>query len=64
MMPFSASTSLKVVFTETLSMTASTAMPLRIFCSWSGMPNLSNVLSSSGSTSSRLLGPAFCFGAA
>jgi putative salt-induced outer membrane protein YdiY len=53
MMPFSASVFLKVVATDTLSNTASTATPARIARSWSGMPSFSYVASSSGSTSSR-----------
>src|SRR5690554_7844549 len=43
MMPFSARVSRKVVFTETLSMMASTATPAKIFCSSSGIPSLSKV---------------------
>ena len=62
--PASESFSLNVVATETLSNTASTAMPESIFCSSSGMPSFSYVRSSSGSTSSRLFGPSpFFFGA-
>ena len=38
--PSSFSFSLKVVATETLSNTASTATPANIFCSVRGMPNL------------------------
>ena len=41
MMPSSASFSLKVVATETLSKTASTATPASAFCSSSGMPSFS-----------------------
>ncbi len=41
MMPCSASLSLKVVATETLSKTASTATPARRSCSASGMPSFS-----------------------
>ena len=41
MTPISASLSLKVVATETLSNTASTATPASISCSWSGMPSFS-----------------------
>ena len=63
MMPSSASFSLKVVATETLSKTASTATPLRRFCSPSGMPSFANVCSSFGSTSSRLPGATFRLGA-
>lgn len=64
MIPFSASVSLKVVFTETESITASTATPASAICSSSGMPSLSNVRLSSGSTSS--IEPSFlrAFGAA
>src|SRR5690349_25039867 len=43
MMPNSASLSLKVVATETLSKTASTATPVRRFCSSSVMPSFSKV---------------------
>src|SRR5438093_1065292 len=39
MIPRSASLSLNVVATETLSRTASTATPARRSCSWSGIPN-------------------------
>ena len=63
MMPSSASFSLKVVATETLSKTASTATPLSRICSSSEMPSFSNVLRSSGSTSSRLPSCFFGFGA-
>ena len=63
MMPTSASLALKVVATETLSKTASTATPENSFCSSSGMPSFSNVLRTSGSTSSRLFSDGFCFGA-
>src|SRR4051812_42991809 len=52
MMPFSASVFLKVVATETLSKTASTATPASTARSASGMPSFSYVASSSGSTSS------------
>jgi hypothetical protein len=41
MMPSSSSLPLKVVATETLSKTASTATPARISCSRSGMPSFS-----------------------
>ena len=41
MTPSSASFSLKVVATETLSKTASTATPARRCCSTSGMPSFS-----------------------
>ena len=50
--PFSARVWRKVVFTETESITASTATPARAICSSSGMPRRSNVRLSSGSTSS------------
>ncbi len=63
MMPVSASLARKVVPTDTESNTASTATPDRTFCSSSGMPSLSKVLRSSGSTSSRLLSTGFFFGA-
>ena len=43
MMPSSASFSLNVVATETLSKTASTATPDSSFCSSSEMPSFSNV---------------------
>ena len=54
---------LKVVATDTLSNTASTATPSRRFCSFNEIPNLLYVSIMSGSTSSRL---AFflCLGAA
>ena len=63
MMPISPSFALKVVATETLSNTASTATPASISCSLSGMPSFSYVASSSGSTSSRLLGASIDLGA-
>ena len=63
MMPSFASFSWNVVATETLSKTASTATPASSFCSSSGMPSLSKVSRTSGSTSSRLLSTFFCFGA-
>ena len=53
----------QVVATETESKTASTATPVRRFCSRSGMPSFSKVSSSSGSTSSRLSSCFFGFGA-
>ncbi len=56
MMPRSMSLSLKVVATETLSKTASTATPARAARSCSGMPSFSYVSRSLGSTSSRLWG--------
>ena len=37
--PFSVSLSLKVVATETESKTASTAIPLSLFCSCNGIPS-------------------------
>jgi putative salt-induced outer membrane protein YdiY len=66
MMPRDASLSLKVVATDTLSMTASTATPARISRSFSGTPSFSYMAMSSGSTSARLFGaPSFAdFGAA
>ena len=64
MIPFSASCFLKVVPTDTLSNTASTATPARRSRSFSGIPSFSYVSSSLGSTSSRLFGPSpFFFGA-
>jgi hypothetical protein len=48
--PTLASSSLKVVAMETESNTASTATLASRFCSFSGMPSLSKVASSSGST--------------
>src|SRR4029450_175360 len=57
MMPSSASFSLKVVATETLSNTASTATPARRLRSDRGIPSFSKVSRSLGSTSSRLAGP-------
>ena len=57
MMPSSASFSLNVVATETLSKTASTATPASRFCSASGIPSLSNVSRSLGSTPPRLACP-------
>ena len=54
-MPISASFALKVVATETLSNTASTATPESRFCSSSEMPSFSKVRRISGSTSSRLV---------
>ena len=52
MMPYFFSVSENVVFTETESMTASTATPASTFCSSRLMPNLLNVSTNSGSTSS------------
>jgi hypothetical protein len=63
MMPTEASFSRKVVATDTLSNTASTATPASSFCSSSGMPSLSNVRFTSGSTSSRLFSDFFFLGA-
>src|SRR3989338_10505820 len=51
--PASANFSLKVVATETLSNTASTATPDNNFCSCRGMPNLLYVSNNFGSTSSK-----------
>ena len=62
MTPFSFSFSLKVVFTDTESMMASTAVPLSANRSSNGMPSLSNVFSSSGSNS--LLAGFFAIGSA
>ena len=50
MIPFSASVSLKVVATETESITISTATPVRRFCSSIEIPSFSKVFNSSGST--------------
>ena len=55
MIPSSLSLTLKVVATETLSKTASTATPDSAICSTSGMPSFSKVRRISGSTSSRLV---------
>ena len=63
MTPYDFSFSRNVVATETLSNTASTATPASIFCSSSGIPSLSNVRLTSGSTSSRLFSAGFFFGA-
>ena len=63
MMPSSASLLRNVVATETESNTASTATPASSFCSSSGMPSFSNVVRSSGSTSSMLSSCGFFFGA-
>ena len=54
MMPCFVSSALYVVPTDTESKTASTATPASSFCSLSGMPSLSYVSRSLGSTSSRL----------
>ena len=54
--PISFNFSLKVVATETLSKTASTATPARTFCSVRGIPNFLYVSSSFGSTSSNDFG--------
>ena len=65
MMPFSESFSLKVVLTDTESITASTAVPDKASRSSSGMPNLSKVFISSGSISCPLLPcPFFTVGSA
>ncbi len=63
MIPRPASFSRNVVATDTLSNTASTATPANSFCSSSGIPSLSNVRLTSGSTSSRLFSAFFFFGA-
>ena len=55
--------SLKVVATETESITISTATPDNFFCSSMEIPSLSKVFNSSGSTSSRLSYFGFVFGA-
>src|SRR2546421_8666802 len=57
-LPISPSCSLKVVATETLSNTASTATPASTSRSRSGIPSFSYMLRSSGSTSSRDFGTA------
>lgn len=64
MMPRSASVCLKVVFTETESITASTATPANAICSSRGMPSRSKVRLSSGSTSSIEFSFFCCLGAA
>ena len=65
--PFSERVSLKVVFTETLSITMSTAIllstPLKRFCSSIEIPSFSKVFNNSGSTSSRLFNCTLGFGA-
>ena len=48
--PYFASSAWNVVATETLSNTASTATPVRRFCSSIGIPSFSNVATSFGST--------------
>ena len=63
MIPCFASSARIVVPTDTESKIASTATPESIFCSVSGMPSRWYVLSSSGSTSSRLPSGFFVFGA-
>src|SRR5437773_1893879 len=63
MMPTLASSARNVVATETESNTASTATPLRRFCSSREIPSFSNVRRSSGSTSSIEFNVFFCFGA-
>ena len=61
--PFFESVSLKVVATETESTTMSTATPVNFFCSFIEIPSFSNVLSNSGSTSSKLSYLSFPLGA-
>ena len=61
--PCSASSFLKVVAIDTLSNTASTATFVSFFCSVRGIPNLSKVSKSLGSTSSKLEIFSFCLGA-
>src|SRR5690606_601756 len=61
--PCSASCSLNVVATETLSITASTATPASLFCSSKEIPSLSKVSFNSGSSSSRLPNFFFTLGA-
>ena len=63
MMPTSASFSLYVVATDTLSKITSTATPASFARSFIGTPSFSNVRSSSGSTSSMLFSFFFGFGA-
>ena len=63
MTPTLARSSRNVVAMDTESKTASTATLDSRFCSESGMPSLSKVLSSSGSTSSRLCFFSITFGA-
>ena len=53
--PLSFNVSLKVVATETESITTSIATPDNFFCSSTEIPSFLNVASNSGSTSSRLL---------
>ena len=62
--PFSFKVAWKVVFTETESITISTATPAKRFCSSILIPNFSKVFNNSGSTSSKLSNSGFCFGAA
>ena len=61
--PFSFNVSWKVVFTDTESITTSTATPASLFCSSNEIPSFSKVFKSSGSTSSRLANSGFFFGA-
>src|SRR5258707_15483627 len=61
--PISCNFSLKVVATDTLSNTASTATPARRFRSSRGIPSFSYVRRISGSRSSRLSRTGFCRGA-
>ena len=60
--PDLANFSLYVVAIETLSKTASTATLDNFFCSSKDIPNFSNVLKISGSTSSKDSNFFFCFG--
>jgi hypothetical protein len=62
--PIEANLSLNVVATETLSNTASIAIPLKRSCSAREIPNFSNVFNNSGSTSSKDFGDTLVFGAA
>ena len=62
-MPFSANVFLKVVATETESMTISTATFAKRFCSANEIPNFSKVANISGSTSSMEFNFGFFFGA-
>ena len=58
--PSSFSLPLKVVATDTLSKTASTATPANIFCSLRGIPSLLYVSISLGSISSKDFGLSSC----
>ena len=62
-MPFSVNVFLKVVATETESITMSIATPVIRFCSLIEMPSFSKVFNNSGSTSSKLSSSGFTLGA-